>query len=165
MNENPVVIFYSRSGHSKRFAENLAEKLEGELFEISTASYRWPLLGWITAGRDSLRGHAPTVTGVPELTDEQRLIVLVGPVWAGRPAAPLNTILDRLKQTKHAVAMGLTCGSKSPPENCLEYAEQRLGRPLVSSVVVCSANENWLMDNVRTRRFALECNTGVEWQG
>ncbi len=165
MSNAPLIIYYSRDGHSEKLAEDLATNMGAELCQITTHKYAPSVFGWLAAGRDALLGRSPKVSGLDELPPEDRLIVLVGPVWAGRPAAPLNTVIRMLKPTKHRVAMALTCGDPKAKEAPLDMAEKMLGRAFVSRSVLCSATENWLLDSDHRRRFALDCNIGLEWQG
>ncbi|MEL6913170.1 MAG: hypothetical protein AAFP13_01585 [Pseudomonadota bacterium] len=161
----PKIIYYSRTGHSRHLAEDLARRLEGTLCELSTRRYRWPVLGAVAAGRDALLGVAPEVSGLDELPEADDLIVLVGPVWAGRPAAPLLPVIKRLSKTEHRVAIALTCGDPRNDDAAITKAREHLGREFVSQSIMCSNRQNWLLDNIDARRFALECNAGVDWQG
>ncbi|MEM8800934.1 MAG: hypothetical protein AAGB10_21465 [Pseudomonadota bacterium] len=165
MNSTPRIIFFSRDGHSEALAGVLSEELDGELSRVNTDRYKWPLWGWVRAAVDSLRERAPRLTGEPSYADEPGLIVLVGPVWVGRLAAPLNTVLDHLKPTDLRVALALTCGDPKEQTEPLQYAERRLCRSLAASTVVSSANEDWLIDSIKRRKFVLECRAGLEWQG
>lgn len=156
MIQNPsstLICVYSRSGHSRRVAEYLGNLLGIAPFEVRTGRYSWPVLGWIAAGRDGMQGRAVPLDPPLDLADGRR-IVLIGPVWAGGPAAPLNTLIDTLAKGDQEVAAILTCGDPKEQAAPLDKMAERLGRSLTAGLVVSNAAQDSPAGQARIRAFA-----------
>lgn len=150
------IFVYSKTGHSRRVAEHLGTRLGVAPSEITTARYTWPVLGWIAAGRDGMQGRAAPLEQPLDLPG-RGLIVLVGPVWAGGPAAPLNTATDALKDGQQDVAALLTCGDPKQDAGPIDKMEARLGRPLKALLVLSNAAQDTSDGKARIDRFVAEC--------
>ncbi|MEL6170320.1 MAG: hypothetical protein AAFR35_16660 [Pseudomonadota bacterium] len=155
-----TIIYYSKSGHSKRVAERLGIRLGVTPSEITTNSYSLPILGWIAAGRDGMQGRAVPLSEPLDLPS-QGTIVLVGPVWAGGPAAPLNTVIDALAPGEQHVAAALTCGDPKEQTGPLEKMAQRLGRPLKAALVLSNKAQDAPGGGERLEAFATQLSDRV----
>ncbi len=86
-----VIVVYSRSGRSLRIAERLAARTRARLCRIECPRYRG-LVGWLRGWRDARRGYLPEITLTPEIGAAD-LLILGGPVWAGRFAPALRSLM------------------------------------------------------------------------
>ena len=86
------IVYYSRTGHSKRVAEALATRLDGSLYPVEMPAYAGAF-GMLRAIFDSLRGHivSPQVN-ISSLSGFERVLIC-GPVWTSFPAIPLRDVL------------------------------------------------------------------------
>ena len=155
----PRIIFYSRTGHSRRVAGVLGKRLNAEPFEVTTRHYSWPVLGWIAAARDGMSQVAPRLNERLEVPEEET-VILVGPVWAGGAAAPLNTVIDVLSSGCQRVAVVLTCGGDKEETAPLERLENRLGRPLVAGLVLSNAAQDSPEAGPRLEAFLADVQGG-----
>jgi hypothetical protein len=116
-----VIVVYSRSGRSLRIAEMLAERTHARLCRIDCPRYSGPL-GWLRGWRDARRGHLPEIEVTPEIGAAD-LLILGGPVWAGRFAPPLRSLMaeaSRLPPVAGTFVTRLRIGSSLPLEADLE---------------------------------------------
>lgn len=128
-----LVLYYSRTGHSRRLAERLAEATGADLKALTLARYSQGVFGFLRAGFDSLRQVSLSQPGQQlDLSPYDRLI-LCGPVWTAYPAIPLRDILRLKGQLPPTVALFLTCGATAPEAKTLESAAADLGRPLAAT--------------------------------
>ncbi|MFL4471131.1 flavodoxin family protein [Tateyamaria armeniaca] len=135
------IVFYSRSGHSKRLAERLREVLDGELQEIQAPAYSRPIWGFARAGFDSLRQRdMPGSHPLPEVAGYDRLI-LCGPVWTSYPATPLRTYLRAGLPLPQTVGLFLTSADHSPAQKAFDVAEKDLGRSFTAVQSLSNADE------------------------
>lgn len=148
-----LIYVYSKSGHSRRVAEHLGNHLGVAPSEVTTRKYSWPVLGWITAARDGMRGRAVPLDQSLDLP-EDGLVILIGPVWAGGAASPLNTLIDALVGGKQDVACLLTCGDPKELTAPLERIAERLGRPLTAKMVLSNGVQDTLEGHERIKTFA-----------
>lgn len=92
-----AVVFYSLSGNTKEAAKEIARKLGVKIFEIDLVkplpknTVRQMLVG----GMQSTFGRKPPIKGVPDNIDYYDEIILGTPIWAGMPAAPVNTFIKK----------------------------------------------------------------------
>ncbi|WP_134643188.1 flavodoxin family protein [Pseudaestuariivita atlantica] len=148
-----LIYVYSRSGHSRRVAEHLGNYLGVAPFEVTTCRYSWPVLSWITAARDGMRGRAVPLDQSLDLP-EGGLVVLVGPVWAGGVGAPLNTLIDALANGEQDVAVLLTCDDPNELTASLHKIAERLRRPLKGKMVLSNGVQDTSEGHERIRAFA-----------
>lgn len=82
------VVFFTRTGHSKRVADQIAQGLSTSLIEIDDHKNWKGLIGYIRAGFYSTVDKKVNIT-LSEPLDETKKIILVTPLWAGgiAPAA------------------------------------------------------------------------------
>jgi hypothetical protein len=88
-----VVVYVTRSGHSRDLAKDLGTRLGAEVREIVDLSKRKGILAWINSGRQAAM-KSSTPIGDPGI-ELQRFgtVVLVQPVWASAICPPLRTWL------------------------------------------------------------------------
>jgi hypothetical protein len=128
----PAVLFYSRGGHSRRLALDLARRLDAETVEITTPRYHAGPLSWPRMVADSLHGHHPPIEPLPPLADRP-FAVLCAPVWAGAPATPLIGALAGEIALPERVGVFLTGADPDPQREALLKAEMALGRSLAAA--------------------------------
>ena len=69
--------------------------MEGHLQIVTTRWYHWPFLSWLTAGRDGWREASAPLNEDVHMPSPDGLVVEVGPVWAGKPAAVMPAAAGR----------------------------------------------------------------------
>lgn len=116
-----LVVYYSRSGTTRKVAELAARKLGAEILEIRAARYGRGIFGFLRAGYDSARGRLPPVHAERVKLDAYDFVLLLAPVWAGHACTPLRAWLAENKGIRHAAAV-LTCGGRAPPQAFDEVA-------------------------------------------
>ncbi len=92
---NSVVISYSWTGNNRALADSVAKELALEHIRVTEAKTR--TMGSIF--QDLIFNKTPGVGPVPESLENYRLLLLFGPVWAGRAATPLRTYFKRIKNS------------------------------------------------------------------
>lgn len=95
---NGLVVYYSRTGNTKKIGEIIADLLDFETKEIIDKKDRSGLFGYMKSGWDAWREKRTEIEGKEErdLSDYD-LIVIGTPVWAAKPAPAINTYLEDKK--------------------------------------------------------------------
>lgn len=96
-----LVVFYSRDGHTKKVAEDIAKILNADIDEIIDAKSRKGVIGWIIAGKDAMR-KKPTEIGFKKSPSEYDLVLIGTPVWAFTMTPAVRTYLSLNKFRKAA---------------------------------------------------------------
>ncbi len=120
-----LVIYYSLEGNVEFLAKKLAESINADLFKIETVK-EYPksgLLKFFHGGKDVLGGYKPELKkSIPNLSAYDK-IVIGSPVWAAKPAAPLNTLFEKADFTGKKCYAFASSGGGSV-EKCLKIMAQ-----------------------------------------
>ncbi|MGE5485853.1 MAG: flavodoxin family protein [Ignavibacteriales bacterium] len=123
-----LVAFYSRTGTTGRVARLLADRLRSEGVEVTVAQVRTKAaLGIIACIRQMMAAACPDLSEpVPDIRGYD-LVFLGFPVWANRPASPVNSILRGLASpVGQKFAPFATCGGKDGYKAALSEVSNRL---------------------------------------
>ncbi len=103
-----LVVFYSRSGRTKKVAEAISEILKCDKEEIFDTKNRKGIPGFLSAGTDaSLR----RLTAIKEIKNNPSLydLVIIGtPIWSSNISTPIRTYLSLHKEDFKNVAFFCT---------------------------------------------------------
>ena len=105
-----LVVFYSRTGTTKRIGEALAQLLECDSEEIVDTKKRSGPLGFVSAGRDAQAKKLTTLVDIkhdPALYD---LVILGTPVWGGTLSSAMRTYISANESKFKRVAFFCTQG-------------------------------------------------------
>lgn len=114
MSNRSLVAFYSMGGNTRALANELRDALLCHIEEIAEPRARKGFTGVMRALFDSMLGRAPPIAPAkrdPALYD---LLVLGGPVWAGRIAAPVRSYARKYGARATKVAFFCTQGGGDP---------------------------------------------------
>ena len=123
--DNVLCIYYSRTGHTKKAMEEIAQSLSAELVEIRDDVDRSGWRGWLRCGLDAMRRtNAPLVpfqTARP--LDQYRLVILGTPVWAGRCSSVMRAFLKQNGNKLRGAAYVLTRSSDDKNEEIYQQMD------------------------------------------
>jgi hypothetical protein len=89
---NYKVIYFTRTGNSRRVAEKIANKLSLEAIEI-TDNMNWKgISGFIKGGYYASKNKDVEIK-IPENLDYSEELIVVTPLWAGKVAPAISTFL------------------------------------------------------------------------
>jgi hypothetical protein len=136
-----AIICFSRTGHSARLARKL-EARTGNLIVLIEAN-RYPLgtIGFLRAVMDTVRNGLVLPNGFAAHLSSFDHLILCGPVWIGRPAAPLRAVLRSQNDTPQLISLFFTCGDAASGKNAIGIATQDLARKLTTAEVLPNAIE------------------------
>lgn len=105
-----LVSYYSRTGHTQRIAELIAESVGADVERIIDAKSREGALGYLTAGRDAMFKRQSRIQ--PPMKDPSRynLVILGTPIWAWNLSPPMRTYISDHKAKFNQVAFFCTEG-------------------------------------------------------
>lgn len=105
-----LIAYYSMSGHTRALAEEIRLTLSADIEEIREPRQRRGFPGMMSALFDALRRREPPIE--PPVRDPAHydLLILGGPVWAGRLASPVRTYAHRYATKAPHVAFFCTEG-------------------------------------------------------
>lgn len=133
-----LIVYYSRTGHTKKVALELAALLAADVAEICCPRYRKGGLRYLLAGYDSVQGRLPHIEIPPELNAGYDLVVVGSPIWTSHPSLPIRALLSAKPNLPARVALLLVHGDHSPPERAIKEVGALLPVPLEASLVLKS---------------------------
>ncbi|MGA7076539.1 MAG: flavodoxin domain-containing protein [Halobacteriota archaeon] len=112
----PLVVFYSRTGATKRVGETLAEMLDCDSEELLDTKKRSGPLGLITTGRDAQAKKLTTLADIKHDPASYDLVILGTPIWGGTLSSAMRTYITTNKSKFKRVAFFCTQGGTENPQ-------------------------------------------------
>lgn len=107
-----LVVFYSRTGTTRRVASDLASLLSCEVIELFDVQDRAGITGYLRSLRDVLFPRRTSYGPPLDALTDYDLVVIGTPVWAGSPSAPIRSfLLDHAAELRQIAFFG-TCGGR-----------------------------------------------------
>lgn len=109
-----LVVYYSRTGNTKKVAEDIARATKADVEQLIDKKDRSGAGGYIIAGKDAARENLADIEPVKNDPMKYDLVVLGTPVWAWNMAPALRTYITNNKAAFKNVALFTTAGATKP---------------------------------------------------
>ena len=121
-----LCIYYSRTGHTKKAMEEIAEALGAELVEITDGVDRKGLMGALRSGRDAMRRECLPLQAfqTEKALGEYQLVIVGTPVWAGRCSSVIRSFLKQHGKKLRRAAYIITRYSEDKSEQVFDQMDQ-----------------------------------------
>ncbi|HHF09558.1 flavodoxin [Thermococci archaeon] len=103
-----LVVYFSRTGNTKKIAESIAEELGCDIEEIVDTKNRSGALGFMRSGKDAMRKSLTKIKDVKCDPSEYDLAIIGTPVWARRLSTPVRTFIHQYTNQLSKVAFFAT---------------------------------------------------------
>jgi len=123
-----LVVYYSRTGHTKKIAEEISKNLNADIDEIIDKKKRKGFIRFLSAGREALRGNLTEIE-FNKKTEDYDLVVIGTPTWAGTIPPAIRTYLSKNKPKN--IAFFCTHGSETEGK-VFEELEKLSNKPLAT---------------------------------
>ena len=127
-----LVAYYSKSGNTRKIAEELAKNLKADIDEIKDKKRRGFFGTWIKGTRQAMNQKSSEIIFNKNPKDYD-LIVLGGPVWAWNLIPPLRSYLEKNKNSIKKLAFFLTYGGNDG-KNLEQVAEMK--KPIATMRII-----------------------------
>ena len=88
-----LIVYYSRTGTTKKAAEILAEELKAEIEEIEDTACRRGIIGYLISGRDAVRKKLTVLKPAKYDVSDFDLVVIGTPIWGWNISTPVRTYI------------------------------------------------------------------------
>lgn len=92
-----LIVYYSRTGTTRKIAENISKALNADIEEIIDLKNRKGIIGYIMAGRDAMKNRLTRIKPIDKKPSKYDLIIIGSPVWAWSLSAPVRTYVHQNK--------------------------------------------------------------------
>ena len=89
-----LVVYYSRTGLTKKIATLISTKLKADIDEVIDKKDRSGAMGYMRAGKDAMKNELTSITFTHDPKDYD-LVLIGGPVWAWTVTPAVRTYLDK----------------------------------------------------------------------
>ena len=130
---NTLIVYYSLEGNIDFVARTLAKELGADTFRLETVK-AYPKTGlakFFHGGKDAVANSQPELKAVPDVSAYQTIVV-GAPVWAGRPAAPINTLFANVDVAGKNLAAFASSAGGSATKTLELIAEKAKGTDVVA---------------------------------
>lgn len=124
------ILSYSLSGNNRKLAQRISEKLELEHFRIETKSK----INMFTIYLYILFNKTPDVTKRSSEFSNYDFLIIIGPVWMEKLAAPLRGFLNFVKNNKKQYAI-ISLGGGDINSKSGIYSESYRNKRLYNNVI------------------------------
>jgi flavodoxin len=102
-----LVVYFSKTGNTRKIAEEISKKLNSDLDEITEIKTRGFFGKWINGARESISGKSSKIT-YKKNPKNYDLIILGGPIWAWHLIPPIRAYLEQNKKNIKKLAFFVT---------------------------------------------------------
>ncbi len=118
-----LIVFYSRTGTTKKVVERLAKELGADQEELIDQDKRGGALGYLKSGREAMQKKLATILPPQKDPSTYDLVIIGTPVWAHAMSCAIRTYLTEQKGKLSKIALFATQGG-SGGETALRQIEE-----------------------------------------
>lgn len=120
-----LVVFYSRTGTTRKVGEAIAEKLGAEISaeEIKDTVDRSGIKGYLISGRDAMKRRLTKLEPASFNPAEYDLVIIGTPIWGWNMSVPVRTYITENKDKFKSVAFFCTMGGSGDGKAFSEMAK------------------------------------------
>jgi len=139
------VVYFTRTGNSKRVADKIAEKLSCSSIEV-TDNMNWNgVIGYLKGGFYAARNKEVEIKVNSDINKEDK-IILVTPLWAGGPTPAIRTFLKKVPfEEFHLV---ITSESSDPKKSSTKYERKYTNFKSLYGVIKKRNNEELVIEEL-----------------
>jgi menaquinone-dependent protoporphyrinogen IX oxidase len=105
-----LVVYFSRTGHTKRVAERIARQLGGSTLALAERGSRLGLCGYLRSLVEGVAGLEATLESLRKLPRDYELVVIGTPIWGWHLSSPVRAFTRQQADALRRVAFFCTMG-------------------------------------------------------
>ena len=145
-----IILYYSRTNKTASIANALAKEISADIVEIEDLKKRSGPLNYINASMDAMRENKTNIKPPTVDLNDYGLVYIGTPVWAGKPAPAIITLIDKCDfQGKDVILFATLGGSggRKTIERMKEKIEVRGGRMITSFLIKTAGKKAYELDD------------------
>lgn len=156
-----AVIYYSLTDNTKEAADQIAQILSADIYRIVT---RKPMPAgkgsqMMFGGMQATFGMCPKILGMPENIDTYDEIIIGTPIWAGKHAPAMNTLLKN-QNLREKITGVFTFSGGGDNDKCISGLIRKIPQ-LKYTVALADRNNKMAEENAaKVQSFAEEILNG-----
>ena len=130
-----LVVYFSRTGHTRTVARQLADRLGAEVEEINDPTNRSGFFGYQRSGFQAFFRRVPPIAAAVHDPHGYDLVIIGTPIWDMSLSAPVRAYLRRYRAVLPKVAFFSTCGGVGA-DRAFTQMTKECGQSPVSTMVL-----------------------------
>lgn len=130
-----LVVYYSRSGNTKRVAVAISRVLGSDIEEIVDTKDRSGLIGWLSAGRDAFLKEPAVIKKMKMNPSKYKVIIIGTPTWSFTITPAIRAYIAKYGRRFRKVAFFCTNDGTSP-KRIFRTMEELCGKKPLASLHV-----------------------------
>ena len=124
---NGLIIYFSRTGRTRKVAEAIQEATGFDLEEIKEKAGRVGTLGFLKSGMESSRRMLPQIMPLAHDPSQYDIVIIGTPIWASNMSSPIRAFITENKNKINQIALFCT-GDGVDPEKVFTPISELLGK-------------------------------------
>lgn len=153
MTSRTLIVFYSMGGNTRAIATELRDAIGADVEEIAEKRRRRGFAGTLRALFDAVSRRTPPILAASRDPAQYDLLLLGGPIWAGRMASPVRSYAKRYGKAAARIAFFCTEGGRGA-DTAFADLQQLCGHAAEATLVVDAAHLPADAHREALRRFA-----------
>ena len=129
-----LVVYYSRTGNTRKVAEEIAKALNADVEELTDQGSRKGIFGWLRSGKEGMSRMDAKITDVKKFPGNYDVTIIGTPIWGWNMSSPVRTYLGQFGDRINKAAFYCTYGS-SPGKTFAEMAAAIKQKPLATMML------------------------------
>jgi flavodoxin len=100
-----LLVYYSRTGRTKKIAEKIQSLLKCEMERIQDLKNRDGIIGWLSAGREADRKLSTKIKNIQYNPSDYDLVIIGSPTWNRHVSVPIRTYIQQHQEELTHVAL------------------------------------------------------------
>lgn len=139
------VLYFSRTGVSKRVAQKIADGIESKAIEITDDKNWQGVLGFIKGGFYASVGKDVNIKINGDI-DKSKGFIIVSPLWAGGPAPAIRTYLKNIPYSETKLV--ITCDGSDVDKSIEKYENENEKFKEVYGIIKKKNNEQEVIESI-----------------
>ena len=127
-----LVVFFSRTGNTRRLARQIAVAIDAEIEEITDRTNRHGIIGYLRSGKEATLRRRTEIAPAAHDPSGFDLVIIGTPVWGASLSSPVRTYLGTHEAELPAVAFFCTLGG-SGSRRVFRQMQEACGRVPVAT--------------------------------
>lgn len=133
-----LVVYFSRSGYTRKIAEEIASRCDADIEPIRDIRSRSGIFGYFRSAREAFKKRVIDIRPPTKNPSDYELIVLGTPVWAGNVSSPMRSYINAQRERFGQVAFFCTLGGSGASRVLGDMSALCVKRP-VGTIAVTDA--------------------------
>lgn len=157
-----LVVYYSRTGHTKQLAQRIADAVGADIEAIADRTNRAGVLGYLRSTYEAVRERQADIAPPSHDPAAYPLVIIGTPIWAMSASSPVRSYLRRHRGALRSVAFFCSCGGSGGERAFAQMARDLGGAQPVTTLIVREADLEAARGIAAIDRFVADVQTAEE---